>query len=452
MKLRRAITLKDAVMINLGAIIGAGIFVIIGIAAYEAGASIILSIIISAVVALFTGLSFSEIALHTAKEGGVYEFAKEAWHPFAGFIGGLLWTFGTTIALAAVSISMVGYINALLGANLSATIVASIVIILFAFINALGIKSSAKTISILVAVNVAILIIFIIFGINYIDINNFNNFTPNGIGGMLLGAAMIFFAFTGFSRITTIGDEIIDPKHTIPKAIIISIIISAILYILVATIAVGMIGTKELGSSTAPLSLAISKLNDPLLLLIISIGGITATAGVAFTGILGVSRVFFAMGRDNELPKSLSRLDKYATPINAIILSAIIAIFFIFFVSFKDIVDASNSCVLSAYIIINIAAFNIWNKEQKNNNSLLKERNSKNSSIFYSKMFPIIPILGLITISSILIYIIGVTLPILVTLSLLGILYYLYRNKKVNKTAIPIHSTVREFGKIRERI
>ncbi|MCL5433954.1 MAG: amino acid permease [Candidatus Marsarchaeota archaeon] len=441
-KLKREVSLRDAVMINLGAIIGAGIFVIIGIASYEAGSSIILSIVVSAIVALFTGLSFSEIALHTAKEGGVYEFTKESLHPFAGFIGGLLWTLGTTIALAAVSISMIGYINTLFSISLPITLVASLIIILFAFINTLGIKSSARTITILVIINVMILLIFIFFGSHSINYKNFYNFMPNGISGMLLGAATIFFAFTGFSRITTIGDEVKDPKHTIPKAIIISIIISAIIYTTVAIIAVGMIGTTALGSSTAPLSLAISKLNNPLLLLIISLGGITATAGVIFTGILGVSRVFFAMGRDNELPKGLSRLDRFATPINAIILSAIIGILFTFFVSFKNIVEASNSCVLSAYVIINIAALFFWYKE---NNKKITNK----STTFYTKIFPIIPLLGILTIFIILIYIIGITLPIIITIFILGTIYYKYRNSRVNKSAIPMHSKVRAFGKSR---
>ncbi len=438
----RKISVRVATAVGLGAIIGAGIFVIIGIASYEAGSSIILSIVVSAIVALFTGLSFSEIALHTAKEGGVYEFAKESLHPFAGFIGGLLWTLGTTIALAAVSISMIGYINTLFSISLPITLAASLIIILFAFINALGIKSSTRTITILVIINVMILLIFIFFGSHSINYKNFYNFMPNGISGMLLGAATIFFAFTGFSRITTIGDEIKNPKHTIPKAIIISIIISAIIYTTVAIIAVGMIGTTALGSSTAPLSLAISKLNNPLLLLIISFGGITATAGVIFTGILGVSRVFFAMGRDNELPKGLSRLDRFATPTNAIILSAIIGILFTFFVSFKNIVEASNSCVLSAYVIINIAALFFWYKE---NNKKITNK----STTFYTKIFPIIPLLGILTIFIILIYIIGITLPIIITIFILGTIYYKYRNSRVNKSAIPMHSKVRAFGKSR---
>ncbi|MGC8649063.1 MAG: APC family permease [Candidatus Micrarchaeia archaeon] len=439
-KLKREVTLRDAVMINLGAIIGAGIFVIIGIAASEAGSSIILSIIISAIIALFTGLSFSEIAVHIAKEGGIYEFAKDAWTPFMGFLGGLLWTTGTAIAIAAVSISLIGYINITLNVTIPQTLSATAVILIFSFINMLGIKNSAKTITIFVIINILVLSVFVVFGSTIFNTANLTNFIPNGINGTLLGAALIFFAFTGFSRITTISDEIKEPKKVIPKAILLSILISAILYILVATVAVGILGSQNLADSTAPLALAISKINNPLLLFFISLGGITATAGVVFTGILGVSRVFFSMARDNELPKKLSFINKFSTPVYAIGLSAIIAILFVFFVSFKSIIESSNTFVLSGYIIINIAALVFWKKQNKNK-----------IKTTYEKIFPIIPVLGILSILMILTYIIEESIIVFLIILVFGVLYYLYK-KDAKKSKVPKHSIVREFGKSREEI
>ena len=439
-KLKRAVTLKDAVMINLGAIIGAGIFVIIGIASAEAGSSIILSIIISAIVALFTGLSFSEIAVHIAKEGGIYEFAKDAWTPFMGFLGGILWTFGTTIAAAAVAISLISYVDITLGIVLPEILSATLVILIFSFINMLGIKNSARTVTIFVIINILVLLAFVVFGIHALNTSNLLDFMPNGINGMLLGAALIFFAFTGFSRITTISDEIKEPKKTIPKAILLSILISAILYVSVATVAIGILGPSALADSTAPLSLAISKIGNPWLLLFVSLGGITATAGVVFTGILGVSRVFFAMARDNELPKKLSYINKFSTPIYAIAFSTFFAIIFLLFLSFKEIVESSNTFVLTGYIVINIAALIFWKKETAGKRKTL-----------YEKIFPIIPILGVISILMILIYIIWSTILVFLAVSIISILYYLYR-KDVEKKAVPRHSAVREFGNSREKL
>ena len=289
-ELKRILGLRSAVIINLGAIIGAGIFVIIGIAAGKAGPAIILSIFISAIIAIFTGLSFSEIAQHISKEGGVYEYAKESFAPSAGFIGGTMWTFSNMIAISAVSLSMGSYINSLFHLHLNLIIYGIPVIILFAVLNMLGIKNSAKTLSILVGVNVVILIIFIISGLFYFKAADFTNFAPRGFTGIMEGSALIFFAFTGFSRITTVGDEVKDPEKNIPKAIIISIIISSALYSIVAVVAIGLIPASNLASASAPLSAAIKVLHNPYLIVIIAVGGITATAGVVLTGILGTSR------------------------------------------------------------------------------------------------------------------------------------------------------------------
>jgi len=233
--LKRILGLRSAVIINLGAIIGAGIFVIIGIAAGMAGPAIIISIFVSAVIAIFTGLSFSEIAQHISKEGGVYEYAKESFAPSAGFVGGTMWTFSNMIAISAVSLSMGSYINALFHLHINLIVFGIPVIIMFAILNMLGIKNSAKTLSILVGVNVIILIIFVVSGLFYFKFADFSNFAPHGFTGVMEGSALIFFAFTGFSRITTVGDEVKNPEKNIPKAIIISIIISSALYAVVAS-------------------------------------------------------------------------------------------------------------------------------------------------------------------------------------------------------------------------
>ena len=113
MQLKKTVTKKDAVMINLGAIIGAGIFVIIGLASYKAGPAVIISILFSGIIAMFTGLSFSEIARHVAKEGGVYEYAKSVVSPSVGFVGGWMWTFGNIIGISAVSLSFGSYFDEL---------------------------------------------------------------------------------------------------------------------------------------------------------------------------------------------------------------------------------------------------------------------------------------------------------------------------------------------------
>jgi len=444
--LSRSVTLTQALMINLGAIIGAGIFVIIGVAIGHAGPSIIISIILSAIIAILTGLSFAEIARHVAKEGGVYEYAKESFRPFAGFIGGWLWTFGNIIAIAAVSISMGGYVNILFSTHINTVYFAIAAIIAFSVINILGIKNSAKTISAFVVINLAVLLIFIVSGLSSFHLSNFSNFAPNGMTGTIAGAAIIFFAFTGFSRVTTISDEVKDPEKTIPKAIILSIIISTVIYIAVAIVAVGLVPYSNLASSAAPLSTAIKSMHDSILAIIIAFGGVTATAGVILTGVLGTSRVFFALGRDRELPGFLSYIDRFSTPINAIIVSAVLSIVFLLLVSFGTIVDSSNAAVLSAYFIINVSAIYFYYNLKK------KQQQEK-------RYIPVVSIAGIFGILLIVAYLDIVSLEFLFGIAAVGTIYYVLRNAPIGELKdwrrhihVPRRSAVRAFGPSRQEV
>ena len=447
--LKRVLGLRSAVIINLGAIIGAGIFVIIGIAAGKAGPAIIISIFISAIIAIFTGLSFSEIAQHISKEGGVYEYAKESFAPSAGFIGGTMWTFSNMIAISAVSLSMGSYINSLFHLHINLIIYGIPVIILFAVLNMLGIKNSAKTLSVLVGVNLVILIIFIVSGLFYFKASDFSNFAPRGFTGIMEGSALIFFAFTGFSRITTVGDEVKNPEKNIPKAIIISIIISSVLYAVVAVVAIGLIPSSSLASASAPLSAAIKVLHNPYLIVIIAIGGITATAGVVLTGILGTSRVLYAMGRDREIPERFGKIDKFGTPIYSILLSMAISLLFVYFVGFSTIIEASNVSVLIAYAIIDLSAIILWKKVKNDNPVHLREQ----------KYFFVIPLLGIITIFITISYLglhaIEISLSVLIIVSIIYVIKHILESRSLVKSArkiIPRISMVREFGKSRHKI
>ncbi|MEM0202204.1 MAG: amino acid permease [Candidatus Micrarchaeaceae archaeon] len=444
-KLKRALTFFDALMINLGAIIGAGIFVIIGLAVADAGPSIILSIVIAAVISMLSGLSFSEIALHVANEGGVYEYAKNALAPSAGFMAGWMWTIGNIIAMAAVGLSLGGYLNLLIGTHVPPAYYAIAAILAFMVINIMGIKHSAKTIAAMVMINVAVLLIFMVSSLAHFNPANLSNFMPNGTNGMLAGTALIFFAFTGFSRVTTVSSEVKKPRRTIPMAIIFSIIISTVLYLCIALGAIGIMPYTEFAHSVAPLSSAISTLHIGALDIVVAIGGVVATAGVVFTGILGVSRVFFAMGRDNELPRKLSYIDRFSTPVNAIVLSSALAVLFILFVSFKTIVELSNAGILMAYAIINISALSLWLRLEKNRKTLLRRN-----------YFLAVPLLGLAAIMLVMAYLGMGSLAVALLIFAAGALYYTYRNQKrlhgieaYIRKEIPLHSIVREFGRSR---
>jgi APA family basic amino acid/polyamine antiporter len=396
------------------------------------------------VVAIFTGLSFSQVARHVDKEGGVYEYGKEALNPYAGFIGGTLWTYGNIIALAAVSISFGGYLDALFSSKFPVIFIAAGIVISFGVLNALGIKNSAKTLKMIVAVNVSILVLFTIIGLFFFHPSHLTDFFGKGGDGIISGAAIIFFAFSGFSRVTTVSEEVINPEKTIPKAIIVSILISALLYFLISLAAVGLSTPQTLATSTSPLALASSKTGLFFLVEIVSIGALVATSGVILTGILGTSRVMFAMGRDKEIPSAMSKLDKFSTPILAIIVSVILAIAMMPLASFGTIVEASNTCVLSAYSIINIAALKIHLKYRKPGKEV--KRNGK------SDKFYLIPSAGLATIFIFFIFLGLESILIAAIVFAIATTYYVIRVKFQGEgKTTPVRSRVRLFGNSRAR-
>ena len=437
---QRTLRLPDAIMINLGAIVGAGIFVIIGISVASAGPAVLISIPLAGIVAIFTGICFSQIARHVNKEGGVYEYGKEGLSPYAGFIGGSLWTFGNITALSAVSISFGGYLDAMLNSRFPVIFTGVAIISVFAVLNILGIKNSAKMLRTIVIVNIAILLIFTVSGFFFFQPSHFSNFFSKGYSGIISGGAIIFFAFAGFFRVTTVSEEVVDPEKTIPKAIIISIVISMVLYSLISLAAIGLTSTTSLSDSTSPLALAASRTGLTELIFIVSTGALIATSGVILTGILGTSRVLFAMGRDGEIPSVISRLDKFSTPVVAIIVSLLLAVAMMPAASFGTIVESSNTCIIAAYAIINIAALRIH----------IKYRNEKRKGLLHKDWFFLVPSAGILTIAVFFAFLGRESMEIAALVFISGSVYYALKSLNSRESGrIPKISKVRLFGKSR---
>ncbi len=383
-RLKRNVTFRQALSINISAIIGAGIFTVSGVAAGLAGPSSIISILIGAIIAIFTGMSFAELAHMYAREGGNYEYSREVMGSYAGYIAGFIWIIATIISGAAVALSFGGYFESIIKfAN--AEVVAALLIIILSIINYFGVKHSARFSSILIAINIAILLIFGFIGLFFIKMSNFKPFFPHGITGMLAASSFIFFAYTGFARVTMLGEEIEEPRKTIPRAIILSIAISAAIYMLVMTALIGIVPYANIANSESPLAYGIYyATKSPLASYIIAIGAMIATINVDLTMILGLSRVVFAMSRDKDLPKSLAKINKYGAPSRAIVFSSLVMILAIFTIDFKNIIAFSNAAALTSYAIANLAALKL---------SLLN-KNKKEKMLFKSSYFFIIPILG----------------------------------------------------------
>lgn len=357
-ELKKTFGLFDAFNIGIGAIIGAGIFVVTGIGASLAGPALLISLLISAGIAAFTALSFTELSILIPKEGGGYEFAHELISPFAGFITGWLWLFSNVVVGAVVSLGFAHYFA--LFFPIPVHITAVIACIIITTINCLGAKDLEVVNNALVVFKLFILVCFVVFGIGAVNQGNItSSFLPHGSIGVLQGAAFMFFAFAGFARITVIGEEVKDPKKTIPRAILLALGVSTIIYLLVSYTAIGLVGYQELANSGSPLADA-AHLEGNTMVLLISLGALAATFSVLLTTLLGTSRVSFAMARNKDLPRFFNKLHpKRSVPYAAILIFGVIMMLFAAFTDLTSAVAISNFASLFYYAIANYAALKI---------------------------------------------------------------------------------------------
>ena len=304
--LKREIGLFSATALGIGAIIGSGIFIVTGIVAGIAGPAMIISVLIAGIIALFSALSVAELSAYLPEEGGTYAFAQKLISPFAGFIAGWIWIFSNIFVGAAVSLGFAHYFVTLFPA-VPIKIIAVIICIIFLTINYIGLEESTLLNNLLVTLKVLILLFFIAFGLGFFASSHFIPPAPFGTTGILAGAALIFFAYTGFARVTIMAEEVKDPEKTIPRSIYLALGISTLLYVLVSLVAVGLIGTPDLALSGSPLADAIRITGSPAAVMVISLGAMIATASVLLTTIMGISRIIFAMARNNDLPAILKQ-------------------------------------------------------------------------------------------------------------------------------------------------
>jgi len=355
-QLRARLSLFDAVNIALGAIIGAGIFVIIGSAAALAGPALILSIIIGALVAGLTGIATAELSRRYPTSGGAYTFAKEALGKRIGFIVGWVWLF-TNIAIGATVALGFGSYLAFFFPSVPTQFAAGALIIAICGINLLGAKESSSINNILVAIKVLVLLIFAGVAASSFKIANFTPFMPFGVGGVLAGAATVFFAYSGFARVAVIADEIKDAKKNVASATLISIAVSSVIYLIVAAAAIGAIGYLAISSSQSPLADAMVGLGFGFGATLIGFGALIATATVALGSVLGLSRIAYAMARNHDLPDFLARVNKGGSaPVFGIVLSGVLMLVFAWYVDLTSMAYVSSFSLLLYYMAINLSA------------------------------------------------------------------------------------------------
>jgi APA family basic amino acid/polyamine antiporter len=356
--LKPALGLWDATAISIGAIIGAGIYVVIGIATNYAGSALAISMIIAAVASMLTALSFCELAAWQPLEGSVYEYALRLISPFAGFLAGWLWIASNIFAGAAVALGFANYLHALFPV-FPPNWTAMIICLLLTLLNFIGVRESALLNNILVAAKISILGFFVAYGASYIKPSNLADFNPFQVS-VLLAAFYIFFAYSGFARAAVVAEEVKDARRNVPRAILLSLLISTIIYVLVGLVAVGLVGAPRLAGSSSPLTEAISATGSAAAIYAVSAGRLIAMTSVLLTSILGVSRMMYAMARRGDLPQSLAKLHNTCnTPYYAVWITGIATAMLALFSDLARVVAISNFAFLFYHTLANIAALKL---------------------------------------------------------------------------------------------
>jgi len=346
--LSRSIGLFHLTMYGVGLILGAGIYVLIGEAAGLAGNAIWISFILGSIVATFSGLSYSELTALFPRAAAEYNFVKEGFRSnFVGFIVGWLTILTSIITAATVALGFGGYMEGL--TNIPILISALVILGILSFVNFIGIRESAWANTIFAIVTISGLGIIIFIGFSNpveVEINYFEN--PLGISGILLAFILVFFAFIGFEDIANVGEEVKRPQKTMPRGIMLSVLITTIIYILVSLASIRTVGWEQLASSSAPLAYVAEQKLGQQGHIILSVIALFATASTILITLVAGARMIYGMAKDGTLPSGLGLIHhKTKTPWIAVILIFVTSLGFAFI---GDIVIVANIVVFAVVV------------------------------------------------------------------------------------------------------
>jgi APA family basic amino acid/polyamine antiporter len=403
--LQRTIGPVGLTAMGVGCIIGTGIFVVIGEGASKAGPAVILAFVLAAVTCLFSALSYAELAAAVPVAGSAYTYSYATMGELVAFIIGwdLILEYG--VSVAAVAVGWGGNVNAFLDSAFNVRIPDAIstspedggvfnlpavfIVLAITFLLVRGTRESATANMVMVVIKIAILIFFIIAAVTSFDINNFKNFSPQGFGGITTAAGLIFFAYIGFDAVATGSEESKNPGRDLPIAIVGSLLISTVLYILVAGAAVGVAPIKTMTNSKnadAPLSAALETGTGlSWASAVLSLGALIAITSVVLVVMYGQTRIFFAMCRDGLMPKSLATVHpRYGTPARLTIIFGVLIAVLAALVPLSEIIKLVNIGTLFAFILVNLGVI------------ILRRTRPDMERPFRTPLVPVFPIIGIL--------------------------------------------------------
>ena len=387
--------LLDATMVGIGAMIGAGIFVLTGLATEMAGAGALLVFALNGGVTTFSALSYAELASAIPRNGGGYAYVRETFSaPISFVMGWTRWfTYMAAGALYALGFgsNFVEFIHLYLPTVPNLPVVyAFVAVLLFVALNAVSTEASGGAETLITLVKVVILLVFIAFGLRYVDLGNFQPLFPEkGPITALPAMGLTFIAFQGYDLIATVTEEVENPQKNIPRAIFFSLAVTVVIYVFVVGIAIGTVGPSILAAAgETAIAEAAGEFMPRVPVLgtgaaLIAFGAVFSTISALNAVVIGSSRVAFAMGREAQLPGRLGRIHpRFGTPFVAIVASALFMLLAVLVVPVETVGNLASLFTLLGFIVVNLAVIR------------LRRQRPNMARPFEIPFYPIPPLLG----------------------------------------------------------
>ena len=356
-RLARRLGVGDAVVIGLGSMIGAGVFAAVGPAARAAGSGLLIGLAVAAFVAYCNATSSAELAALYPASGGTYVYGRERLGQFWGYLAGWGFVVGKAASCAAMALTVGAY-----AAPSWQRPIAVAAIVALTAVNYQGIRKTVMLTRVVVAIVLAALALVVggaAFG-GHAAIGRFGDLDAGGVRGILQSAGLLFFAFAGYARIATLGEEVHDPARTIPRAIPRALGITLVVYAVVAVSALAAVGPAALARSDQPLATAVRAGRFDALVPAVRVGGTIAALGVLLSLVAGVGRTAFAMAADGELPRWLDAVHPFhKVPHRAEVAAGCLVAVLVAVTDLRHAIGFSSFCVLTYYGIANASAWTL---------------------------------------------------------------------------------------------
>ncbi len=401
--LKRALRAMDLTLLGVGAIVGAGIFVLTGVAAAEyAGPGVTLSFVVAGFACAMAALCYAEFAAMIPIAGSAYSYSYATMGELIGWIIGWDLVLEYAVGAAAVAAGWSGYLAVILngmgvhlphalthaperGALMQMDLPALLIVLLVSAVLYVGISESARVNSAIVMVKLFAIAVVILVGVFYVRPNNWSPFVPFGWRGVMRGAAVIFFAYIGFDAVSTAAEEVVDPNRDLPIGILASLFLCTVLYLAVAAVLTGMVPALQIDIK-APLASAFVLRGLNVVAGIVSLGAVAGLTSVLLVLLLGQSRIFFAISRDGLLPPIFSRIHPvYRTPYWPTTLTGVVVGVTAALLPIQEIAELANIGTLFAFVLV---CLGLW---------ILRRVDPARPRPFRTPMVPMVPILGVIS-------------------------------------------------------